>query len=131
MNADKNRTLESFAKALGKLELFLATPITEERDKAGIIQAFEYSFELCWKTVQKMVVEHNKTVGSPKQAFQAAFELGWIREQDQDLWIKMSDDRNLTTHTYKEALADEILGRIKILHITQLKSLLVVLRRNV
>ena len=44
MNADKNRTLESFAKALGKLELFLATPITEERDKAGIIQAFEYSF---------------------------------------------------------------------------------------
>ncbi len=124
MNADKNRTLDNFTKALTKLEQFLAAPITEERDKAGIIQAFEYSFELCWKTIQKMVVEHNKTVGSPKQAFQAAFELGWISETDQDLWIRMVDDRNLTAHTYKEALADEVLGRIRGLHVTQFKSLL-------
>lgn len=131
MNPDKVRMLENFEKAIGKLELFLALPITEERDKAGIIQAFEYSFELCWKTIQKMVIEHNKTVGSPKQAFQAAFELSWIRESNQDAWIKMSEDRNLTSHTYKETLADEVLGRIKSVHVRELRKMQKLLRAAV
>ena len=124
MNADKLRTLENYKKALGKLDLFLTTPIVDERDKAGIIQAFEYTFELCWKTIQKMVVEHNKMVGSPKQAFQAAFELGWIRESSQSGWIQMAEDRNLTSHTYKETLADEILERIRSKHLNNFKNLL-------
>lgn len=130
MNQDSKRTLENFTKALQKLELFLATPIQDERDKAGIIQAFEFSFELAWKTIQKMVVEHSKTVGSPKQAFQAAFDLGWILEADQSKWIEMVDDRNMTSHTYKESLADEIVRRIQSHHLTQLKKLLAVLQQN-
>jgi nucleotidyltransferase substrate binding protein (TIGR01987 family) len=131
MNQNKNSQIsfDNFEKALSNLDLFLKTPITEARDKAGIIQAFEYSFELCWKTLQKLVVSHNKVVGSPKQAFQAAFELGWIKEIDQDRWIKMSEDRNLTSHTYKEALADEVLGRIKASHLPELQKLLETLRK--
>jgi nucleotidyltransferase substrate binding protein (TIGR01987 family) len=131
MNADKTRALENFGRALGKLELFLATPIVDERDKAGIIQAFEYCFELCWKSIQKMVVEHNKTVGSPKQAFQAAFELGWIREREQGFWVEMANDRNLTSHTYKETLAEEVLGRIQAAHVLHLRGLLETLKKAI
>jgi nucleotidyltransferase substrate binding protein (TIGR01987 family) len=128
MNADQAHSLENFARALAKLEKFLSTPIVDERDKAGIIQAFEYTFELGWKSVQKLAREHSKTIGSPKQAFQAAFELGWIAEDSHSKWIKMVDDRNLTTHTYRETLADEILARIAASHLAELKGLLQALR---
>lgn len=130
MSEDKLRAIDNFRSALSKLEEFLSTPVTEDRDKAGIIQAFEYSFELCWKCIQKTVVEHNKTVGSPKQAFQAAFELGWIREADQEKWLGMANDRNLTSHTYKQALADQVLARIREQHLSSLKSMLTILQKQ-
>ncbi len=128
MNQDVDRALANFASALQMLEKFLATPVTEDRDKAGIIQAFEYSFELCWKAIQKSVVAHNKQVGSPKQAFQAAFELGWILESDHALWLRMTEDRNLTSHTYRAELADEVLGRIRQAHLQCLKAMMQILR---
>lgn len=130
MSEDKRRVLENFGSALKKLEEFLAAPITEDRDKAGIIQAFEFSYELCWKCIQKIVIEHNKTVGSPKQAFQAAFELGWIREADQQKWLDMVNDRNLTSHTYKQELADQVLVRIRERHLGSLKVMLTVLQKQ-
>ncbi len=129
MSESKTRSFENFERALGKLEEFLNSPITEDRDKAGIIQAFEYSFELSWKTIQKMTVEHGKTVGSAKQAFRAAFELGWVREKEQEQYMQMIDDRNLTSHTYKEDLANQILARIQSQHFKVLKNLLLNLKQ--
>ena len=127
MNQDSERALNQFRNAIAKLNEFLRTPVTEDRDKAGIIQGFEFCFELCWKCIQKKVVAHNKQVGSPKQAMQAAFELGWIRESDQKSWLTMVDDRNLTSHTYKESLADEVLTRIRNQHLATLEAMLKVL----
>ncbi|MCB0390725.1 MAG: nucleotidyltransferase substrate binding protein [Bdellovibrionales bacterium] len=90
-NAFKN-----FQSALNKLEEFLSTPLVDDRDKAGVMHAFKYSFETCWNYIQKAVESHSKQVGSPKQAFKAAFELGWIKESEQEAWLKMIEDRNLT-----------------------------------
>lgn len=130
MDEGKKRAVSNFSSALTKLEEFLATPITEERDKAGIIQAFEFSFELCWKCIQKIVIDHNKSVGSPKQAFQAAFELGWIKEDEQKDWLDMVNDRNLTSHTYKQAIADQVLNRIRERHLRSLKAMLNILLKQ-
>jgi hypothetical protein len=41
------RIHENFGKALAKLKEFVAAPIVTERDRAGIIQAFEFTFEQC------------------------------------------------------------------------------------
>lgn len=130
MENKQHHALEYFALALSRLEEFLQTPIAEERDKAGIIQAFEYSFELAWKTIQKLSVPHSKHIGSPKQAFQAAFELGWIQEEALNSWIDMIHDRNLTSHTYQEDVAEEILQRIRGNHLQHLKELLSVLENS-
>lgn len=127
MNADSPRTLANFIKALGKLHSFLVAPIADERDKAGIIQAFEYTFELAWKTIQKMTVVHGKQVGSARQAFQAAFELGWLEESSMGLWTSMIEDRNLTSHTYREEIADQVLARVKSQHVVTLDELCKVL----
>ena len=123
MNADSHRTFGEFQKALRKLGEFLSLPIENDRDRAGIIQAFEFTYEIAWITIKKMSVDHGKTIGSPKQAFQAGFELGWIAEDDMPLFISMIKDRNLTSHTYKEDLAEQILKRIQDHHLATLEKL--------
>lgn len=42
--------------------------------------------------------------------FKEAFAIGWI--DNEEMWIRMIKDRNLSSHTYNEDLANEILGRI-------------------
>lgn len=43
-----------------------------------------------------------------------AFAQGLIRTPEEaDIWLDMLEDRNLTTHTYREALADAIAARIR------------------
>jgi len=130
----KNDSLTSYEKAVKKLKEFLDEPIMNDRDKAGIILAFEYCFELSWKVIQKKVASHNKTVGSSKQAFQAAFELGWIKadlnSSGVDLWTSMVNDRNLTYHTYQEEIANEVLTRIQSDHYPLFVELLDVLKKH-
>ncbi len=127
MNQPRHNSLISFGKALNKLKEFLDEPVVNDRDKAGIIQAFEFCFELSWKTLQKRMVAHNKTVGSPRQAFQAAFELGWISDdvnsEGVDAWSLLVDDRNLTSHAYEEEVANAVLKRVREQHYPRLKKL--------
>ena len=40
----------NFKKTLEELDAFLKLPIQNDRDIAGIIQAFEFTFEQCWKS---------------------------------------------------------------------------------
>lgn len=71
------------------------------------IQRFEFSYELFWKWLKKLLFIHEGIEAqSPKQVLQNAYMLGWI--SDEDLWLKMLQDRNLTSHTYQEKLAIEI-----------------------
>ena len=114
----------NYGAALKKLEEFSELPVKNDRDRAGIIQAFEFTFEVSWKTVQKAVEKQGLPAGSPKLAFKAAFQVGWIKESEQDIWLQMLEDRNLTTHTYKEDLALEIFSRIQKSYIPALKVLL-------
>lgn len=116
--------LSNYRKALSNLEKFIQMPIQNERDKAGIIQAFEYTYECAWKSIQKKAEPHNLQIGSPRQAFQAAFQLGWISEPDHRSWLKMVDDRNLTSHTYRVELADQVLSAIINEHLAQLRTML-------
>lgn len=120
-------SLNNFKNSLLKLQEFLTEPVVNDRDKAGIIQAFEYTFEIAWKTIQKMAGLHNKNVGSARQAFQAAFELGWLKAEvdstGEDSWKVMADDRNLTSYTYKEDIANAVLTRIREQHYDRLTAL--------
>jgi hypothetical protein len=67
--------------------------------------------------------------GLRKQAFRAAFELGWVREKEQEQYLQKIDDHNLTSHTYKEDLANQILARIQSQHFKVLKNLLLTIKQ--
>jgi nucleotidyltransferase substrate binding protein (TIGR01987 family) len=108
MTGDHDR-LVSLRTALGRLDDALAQPKTEwTRDSA--IQRFEFTFELAWKAVATVAQAHGVEARSPREAFKQAFALGWVT--DEDVWLRMLDDRNRTTHTYNEAVAEEIFGQL-------------------
>jgi nucleotidyltransferase substrate binding protein (TIGR01987 family) len=105
-------SLDHFGNALSKLREFTAAPIVDDRDRAGIIQAFEFTFEQCWKAFQRIAAAQGITVASPRQSLEAAVRLQLIRREDEDAWLEMLHDRNLTSHLYHETTAREVTDRI-------------------
>lgn len=112
---------EMFVKAYKKLAEFVETDNGTEKDRAAIIHAYEYTFELWWKFLQKYL-ENNETLTEhgPGATIRNAFHFG-ILEEGQP-YMDMLRDRNLIAHTYKEDIAIEIHGRIVCNHIKTLQE---------
>ncbi|MCF6360401.1 MAG: nucleotidyltransferase substrate binding protein [Cyclobacteriaceae bacterium] len=117
------KALTSFEKGI------LENPTDIERD--GAIQRFEYSFELSWKTL-KTVLEYLgiEDCKSPRKALQAGFIQELILAKDHDVWLKMLDDRNETTHIYHEEVAISIFSHLQAYYQLMLK-LLVKLKKEI
>lgn len=100
----------NYKKAL--LSLKSAVELANEREltdleKQGMIQAFEYTHELCWKTMKDFILDKgNQEVFGSKDAVREAFNLGLISEGEN--WMKMIESRNLSSHTYNSEVADKI-----------------------
>jgi nucleotidyltransferase substrate binding protein (TIGR01987 family) len=106
------RIHENFDKALAKLREFVAMPIENDRDRAGVIQAFEFTFEQCWKAFQRILVAEGYEAHSPRESLEGAIQLQLLQSIDEEIWLQMLRDRNLTSHLYHEKLANEISDRI-------------------
>ncbi len=88
----------------------------------GVIQRFEFTFELSWK-LMKAYLEYQgfKDVNSPRSTIRAAFQNEIIENGDD--WIDMMIDRNKTSHIYDEEQAREIYEKIKNKHHFNFKKL--------
>ena len=106
------RATDNFGHALARLREFAAMPVANDRDRAGIIQAFEFTFEQCWKAFQQLAAAQGIAVASPRQALQAALQLNLIDAADEDSWLEMLHDRNMTSHLYRETVACTIAQRV-------------------
>jgi len=114
---------QELQNAIQRLEESVLAPKSDiVRDSA--IQRFEFTFELAWKALQLYLENQGLESGSPRQAIKNAFQQGIFRdEQETEAWLKMLEDRNLTSHTYQEKLAEDIYSRIASAHLPLLKSL--------
>jgi hypothetical protein len=83
----------NFSQALDQLETFFQPPALNERERQGLIKAFEYCFELGWNTLR------------------LAFRVGLIR--DGEAWLAMVQDRNLTSHTYNRSTAEQVSQQVE------------------
>lgn len=92
----------------------------------GVIQRFEFTFELSWK-LMKTFLEFTglNEIRSPRGAIREAFAFGLIKDGDQ--WIDMLVDRNKTSHLYDEDEARLVYEKIK----TFYKDLLIQFGDNV
>lgn len=78
------------------------------------IQRFEFTFEAAWKTLQLFLLHQGFDATGPRQVLKQAFAFGLIQTPEEaDVWLAMLEDRNLTTHTYREALAEVIAANIR------------------
>jgi nucleotidyltransferase substrate binding protein (TIGR01987 family) len=106
--------LASFSKAFNQLED--AVSLSKERqlsklEEQGVIQAFEYTHELAWKTLKDFLEERgNDALYGSKDVTRAAFKLGLI--DNGDVWMDMIKSRNQTSHTYNEDIAVEIVNAV-------------------
>jgi len=112
----------NFNKAFNQLEKFLTHDNLNEMEEQGLIKAFEYTYELSWKTLQDLLKEkgYNNIIG-PKPVIEQCFQDGYIL--DGQAWMRMHKSRNLTSHTYDEQTANEIIKGIKEEYFLLLKNL--------
>ena len=94
-------------------------------DRDGVIQRFEFTFELLWKTLRLFLRDKGLDAKSPKDSLKEAFRMGWIK--DEETFSQMLEDRNLTSHFYKEEKAKEIFIRIKDKYVAALHNVVVAL----
>lgn len=105
----------NFRKALARLNDAVA--IARERplsdlEKQGVIQSFEYTYELGWKLLQDYLrwQGYDHLTGS-RDVTREAFSAGLITQGE--TWMRMLQDRNLTSHSYNEETANAILTNIE------------------
>lgn len=117
---------EQFEAAVSRLrealEDYRSTPLSSVRD--GVIQRFEFCAELAWKTMREYLLDQGYTeINSPKAAIRQAFAYGMI--EDADGWVRLMNDRNLTSHVYDERTAEEIFRRIETVYLALFDAALV------
>jgi nucleotidyltransferase substrate binding protein (TIGR01987 family) len=96
--------------------------------EAGIIQSFEFTFELCWKTLKDLLEYKGTTVDSARDAIKEAFAVQMIH--DGHLWIEMLEKRNILSHTYNRKRATEAVQLIKLRYYPALEQLYVELKKR-
>lgn len=104
---------QNYAKAFNRLRAAIET-VKKDPDnellQCGLIHTYEFSIELAWKTLKDFLEEEGFMVQSPKSVVRQAYQSAYIDNVDD--WIKALNDRNLTVHTYDDALAAEVLKDI-------------------
>ncbi len=102
--------LADFTKALAKLEEALREDPTEIVRDASL-QRFEFCFELAWKTLRLFLRIRQVQVAGPRDTLREALSLGILK--DGNVWTELHEMRNLTVHTYDEALAERVYVFVK------------------
>ena len=77
-----------------------------ELERDGAIQRFEYTYELVWKTLKKVLSFKGIEANSPRDVFREAARQGLI--DDPGIWFIFIKQRNLTVHSYNQDCAQEI-----------------------
>ncbi len=103
--------LNNWNRALAQFTGFMQRDALNELEEQGLIQSFEYNHELAWKTQQNFLKDQgfSDLLGS-KDVARKAFEIGLVEEGE--VWLDMIVSRNLTFHTYNEAVTRRIVDAI-------------------
>lgn len=91
-------------------------------ERQGLVQAFEYTYELAWNTIKDFYENQGETgVQGSRDAFRLAFRRGLIEEGE--VWMQMIKDRAQTSHTYNESTVQAIVKDVLTLYYPRFKSL--------
>ena len=88
----------------------------------GVIQRFEFCTELAWKATREYLLDQGYTeINSPKSVMKKAYADRII--SDEEAWLALLNDRNMTSHIYDDVTASEVFERIRKSHMMQFAAL--------
>ncbi len=92
-------------------------------EKQGVIQRFEFTIELAWKTAKDFLEEGGLVITpiTPRQVLKDAFAARVLT--DGQVWIDMLDHRNLLSHTYDCAVFEKAVDAIAARYLPALEEL--------
>lgn len=94
----------------------------------SLIQRYEYSIELAWKTLKDFLeYEGYLELESPKKVIRLALKEGYLKDE---LWMQALNDRNKTSHAYDEEMAKEVIADIQEKYFYLLRDLIEVLKKE-
>ena len=103
----------SFQKSLAALSEARERDLTDSFVLSGIGAKFGITFELAWKVMKDILVQHygitNFVAGSPKEVLRQAFKAELIDDQE---WVEMLRVRSELAHDYDESVIREHCGTI-------------------
>ncbi len=94
----------------------------DELDKDGVIQRFEFTFELLWKTLKVLLESEGIDCMTPKECLKSAFRIGIIK--DEQIVLDMLEDRNKTSHIYDEKESKKVFEKIKEEYLPSIQGIL-------
>ena len=100
----------------------------DELDKDGVIQRFEFTFELLWKALKIYLEYQGIIVKTPRDSFVEAFRIDLI--SDEKIFLDMLEDRNNTTHIYDKETSEKIFNRIKKNYQTEIAKVIELLNKS-
>jgi len=103
----------TLGNAISRLRDVLEHPQIDELDflRDATIQRFEFTIELFWKVLKKILSYEKLESTTPRDTLSQAYQYQLI--SDENIWLSMLDDRNNTSHAYKEKESKMIFEHIK------------------
>ena len=108
----KTKNFQSAVARLAEgLDEYKTHPSSTVRD--GVIQRFEFTFELSWKALREYMLNQGSTapLQFPKQVLKEAYACQLIF--DEHVWLDMLSARNTTSHIYDDKQATTIMSDIE------------------
>ena len=105
---------DNFQRALHQLtlamELKAQRPLSE-LEQQGLVQVFEFTHELAWNVLKDYLeMEGIQGLVGSRSTAREAFKRGLV--PDGEVWMDMIEKRNLSSHTYNQAVANALVVAI-------------------
>jgi nucleotidyltransferase substrate binding protein (TIGR01987 family) len=102
------------------MEIYQQDP-SDELIGMAVIKAYEFTFELSWKTLKDFLAYNGIDAKLPREVLKQAFATGLVSEGQ--LWIDMLEERNLMAHTYDDTRARKAVDQIQERYFSGLQQL--------
>ncbi len=124
MKENKLINLTNAVKRLNEARVAYSNEPTNDYIRDSIIQRFEFSIELAWKTLREIMLDMyylDRDINSPRSVIAKAYQEGFI--DNESIWLQMLGERNNMAHVYNADIAIEIAKNISLVYAKELSNL--------
>jgi nucleotidyltransferase substrate binding protein (TIGR01987 family) len=121
--------LQNFKLAFDQLSLFMAQKSLNPLEQQGLIQCFEYNYELAWNTIKDFYEAQGEFgIQGSRDAFRLAIKRGLV--QNGQIWLDMIGSRAQTSHTYNPTMATFVVNEIQTIYYQAFSDLIAALENH-